>query len=104
MASSNMGKRPLVNESEFRSAGKKSGGGGLDKAGKIKAGASIVAILVAVGFLAFYFGLFGGAEPGGGGPIAENIPLTPEEVKQVEEIQQEQLDYAEQRGIPSVGS
>jgi hypothetical protein len=106
MANSTMGKRPLVNASEFRGSGKSGGGGGgMDKAAKIKAGASIVAILVAVLFLAFYFDLFGGGNDLPPGVTAEELQAPPpEEVEKIKQEYEEELERANRKGIPAVGS
>ena len=98
-------KRPLVSASEFRGSGKSGGGGGMDKAAKIKAGASIFAILVAMLFLAFYFNLFGGGDALPPDVTQADVaPLTPEEKQEVEEIHAEELERAQDSGATSVGS
>ncbi len=101
-----IGKRPLVSASEFRGSGKSGGGGGgMDKAAKIKAGASIVAILVALLFLGFYFGIFGGGDalPPDATP-ADIGELPPEEIQEIQELHQEELERARESGAQSVGS
>lgn len=101
-----LGKRPLVSASEFRGSSKSSGGGGgMDNAAKIKAGASIVAILVALLFLGFYFGIFGGgAAPPQDATPADLGELPPEEVQEIEQIHAEELERARDMGAEAVGS
>lgn len=78
---------------------------GLDNAAKIKAGASIAAIIVAMGFLAWHFGLFGGDPVAAeNAAAAEETQLTPEEQELLEEHQQEQLEWMEEEGIAPAGA
>jgi len=77
----------------------------MDKAAKIKAGASIVAILVALLFLAFYFGLFGGGDaPPPDATPADLGEIPQQEIEEIEQLHQEELERARERGSRSVGS
>lgn len=109
MADSSMGKRSLVSGSEYKDIGKSKGAGGgkagkLDNAQKIKAGASIFAIVVAVFFMAYYFGLFGEAAPDPGTLVPIEQTLTAEQIEEIEEIELEQQEMIEDGEIQSAGS
>lgn len=85
-------------------ASSKGSGGGLDNAAKIKAGVSIAAIVVAMLFLAWHFGLFGGDQVAAEAAAAPEVQLTPEEAEELEEHRQEQLEWMEDEGITPAGA
>jgi hypothetical protein len=83
----------------------KNSGGGLDKAAKIKAGASIAAIIVAMGFLAWHFDLIGGDQVAAEAAALQQEEMpTPEEQKQMEEEMQEHLEWMEAEGVQPAGA